>query len=456
MKKILALVGVLVIASYGYSQGWDTGIIVLVIVTISVTGALFYLFYRRHGLRGIANGFLRAYDPELPPLPGEEEEPFVHTEALPASRGEERRSLRSSAPLSQPEVASLPSTGQLGSVTVEEVQRSALPAASYGSPGAARLLPAPSTQAAPATPRYVLHLGPNAYVRLEEAFINTLLLDPTGSNARVLAEELANQHIPLLFLDVTGEFTSLLVEFPQGRGLYGSAASIPEAHRSRAVVLGQDQIEAATDFGHRILQEGLQVLFSSRSFSSVSEAATVFWRVFEGMVQWESHQKRQHGHSMQAGVFVSDAHWLCPDDLRHSPYRDIPTLAEKVRQNVLYAVSRGGNWGIWWYLLSRRISGMDPEVLRALRLWMIHRPLPAEVRGGWLTPYTGVQPGQFELLPSEATLIIDRQERVPQQVLFRPSRSLPVTAGRPLFTLPALVPSQQQQEAVHQPPFPQG
>ena len=58
-------------------------------------------------------------------------------------------------------------------------------------------LPAqPAYTPLPEATQYELHLGPNAFIDVQQAFINALLLDPSGTVVRVLAEELAAKGVP--------------------------------------------------------------------------------------------------------------------------------------------------------------------------------------------------------------------------------------------------------------------
>lgn len=448
MKRILALVVILLLALFGYSRGMDGGQITVLIVILAVLAFVGNRFYQRHGLKGLARGALRLYDPTLPELVHDSTPTHLTPDALRQAR------IPASSASSQDAVdwmtSRLPQTEGLHPVLIHEEEGNVLPPLRLPAPSEGRQ-PSP---AAPAQPgRYDLHLGPDAYVDVRHAFTNSLLLDPTGNVPCVLVEELAEKAVPLLVVDLAGTYGSLVSEFPLGMRLLSPEVAIPEAARARTVPLGQDERAQCHDFGHTFLQEGFQVVFEWSSYSSAIGASTVLWNVFQGMAEWEQRQMRQHGRCIPVVVLVTDAARLCPDDPRHNLHRDWPEQAEKVRKNLLFALSHT-ELGIFWYLATKRINGMDPQVLRLLRLWMIRQPLLAEVRGGWLTAYTGISPQDFERLPTDYTLIFDTADRIPQPVLFRQSRSsMGASNGATSFALPPLLPVSHQEATT--PPFPQ-
>ena len=259
-----------------------------------------------------------------------------------------------------------------------------------------------------------------------------------------MAEELATKSVPLIFVDLAGSYKSLVAEFPLGYRLVSPQAYQSETPDTRTFAFSREQKEQALLFGHTLVQDGLQVVFDFSSYTSPMEANIILWAVIQGMSQWQRTQYQLHERFLPSVVIVTEPYRLCPDHDAHSILSDTPEIAQSVHRNMLIGLTKHHEQGIYWYLASRKLTGIDPEALRACRLWMIERPSPTEVRSGWFTPYTGLEPEVFANVPAGHAIILDRTERTPQIVRFRRSHSEPRGRGRKrcwrkhLFTASAL------------------
>ena len=452
MLRIVALVIVLLIALVGYKLGMDGGQITVLIIILS--GVLFGLWYlqKRYGAKkvfgSVVNGMLNVYDPTLPSLtsdldtqhPGyqgpysdhyETDAPYSPPSTPPYSSGEPSTNPPQRAYMAQQQ-------GRVGSTYIQEVRGPDIQGSlNAGTPGHTRMPALPMQPAyAPLAPinQYEMYLGPNAFIDTKQAFINACLLDPTGNVVRVLAEELATKGVPLLFIDVNGAYKSLLGEFPLGWRIV-SPASQEGPVDPRAIPLDRDSKEEAQHVGHTILQEGWQVLFEFSSYASPIDAVVTLWDLVQGMGEWERTQQRRSGRLLPCVIFITEAYRFCPDANKHSIFREIPDVAHAVRGNIVQALKAGGQDGLYWYLATRKVTGMEQQALRQCALWMIHRPSVPEVQSGWITAYTGVDPQDLQGIPAAQTMILDVATRAPQLITFRESRSQSSTQNTATFTL---------------------
>ena len=141
------------------------------------------------------------------------------------------------------------------------------------------------------------------------------------------------------------------------------------------------------------------------------------------MGDWERAQLPQSGRLLPSVIFITEAYKFCPDTNAHSIFHELPNMAQQVRKTVAQSLNGQGKYGQHWYLATRKITGMDPEVLRQCSLWMVHRPLVPEVQSGWVSAYTGVDPQNLQSIPPTHTLILDLATREPQLIAFRDSHS---------------------------------
>lgn len=445
MLRILSLVGVLAIALLGYKLGMDGGQITVLIIVLGALIVLLGYLQRKHGakkiLGGAVNGLLTMYDPTLPSLSDQDgfyrgmpggEPGFAPPYETTQHRGE---------PASQPpQRAYMAQQGHRGDTHVQEVAapfpKGTLPPVMAGR----TLLPPPAPTQATYTPlqqinQYELHLGPNAFIDVQQAFINALILDPTGNVVRVLAEELATKGVPLLFVDVVGAYSSLLSEFPLGWRVCSPVSLQKEGTiDSRAIPLDQDSKDEAKHVGHTILQEGWQVLFQFSSYASPIDAIVTLWDIVQGMSEWEEEQQRRSGRLMPSVIFITEGYRFCPDNNKHSIFREMPNVAEAVRGNIVRELAEGQK-GLNWYLATRKITGMEPGALRRCALWMVHQPSIPEVQSGWVTAYIGIQPQELQRIPQTQTMVMDLATRAPQLIAFRESHSQGSSQNATAFTL---------------------
>jgi len=289
-----------------------------------------------------------------------------------------------------------------------------------------------------ATP-FELALGATAYIDIQQAFVNALFLDPSGQLLRVMVEEMAAKGVPLLFVDVDGSYGTLMGEFTQGRRVCSPAATGEDApSHKHTLPLDRESQEDSHHVGHALLHEGWQIFFDFASYASPTDAIITLWDLIAGMIAWERAQIRRSGRFLPCIIVVTEAHRLCADDDQNSIFHEVPELAKTVRAHILGALKTQGSDGIFWYLATRKITGMDSHTLRQCALWMIQQPQPMEVHAGWITAYTGIEPRDLLSVPPTHALIIDRLTRNPQMVAFRESHSRHDKQGRGGYGLPPL------------------
>lgn len=362
MLRILALVLVLAIALVGYKLGMDGGQITVLIIILGALMVFLGYLHRKHGakkiLGGAVNGMLTMYDPTLPSLSDHDGFYWGMPGGDPGYAPSYGTNQHHSEPaFNPPQRAYMAQQGQMGSTHVQEVAgppiQGTLPPVMAGR----TIMPPPApTQQATYTPlqqlnQYELHLGPNAFIDVQQAFINALVLDPSGNVVRVLAEELAAKGVPLLFVDVVGTYSSLLSEFPLGWRVCSPASQQKEGTIDpRAIPLDQDSKDEATHVGHTILQEGWQVLFQFSSYASPIDAIVTLWDIVQGMSEWEKAQQRRSGRLLPAVIFITESYRFCPDNNKHSIFREMPNVAEAVRGNIVRELAEGQK-GLYWYLV---------------------------------------------------------------------------------------------------------
>src|SRR5216110_455244 len=213
MQRIIALVLVLLIALGGYALGLDAGMITILIVISGATGFLLLHLYKRHGAKGLLNGVLNAYDPTLPPLSsGRHSQIGDYSSAQDTNNYQEPYSAASL--YSESSTRSLHISEEHPRTTVQQVDGPTIQGMLTSAPPPMPAQPGYGPLA-PSNP-YEMHLGQKAYIDIQQAFINALLLDSVGNVTRVMAEELAAKGVPLLLVDIAGNFGSLLSEFPLG------------------------------------------------------------------------------------------------------------------------------------------------------------------------------------------------------------------------------------------------
>lgn len=455
MLRILALVAVLLIALLGYSLGMDGGMITLLIVILGtlmfVLGHLQQKYGTKKLLGGMVNGLLSVYDPTLPLL-SSDDDPYNSAPAAHEYIGTDGVVAHPTAH-SEPKIRPFNISDERLHTTIQQVAGPNM----HGmlAPGVLGRTASPVQPGyVPLTPvnQYELHLGPNAYVDVSAAFINALLLDPQGHLPRVLAEELASKGVPILFVDVAGTFASLLAEFPLGWRICSPMTLKEDTVDPRAIPLDRESKEEALYVGRTILQEGWQVLFQFSSYSSSIDAAITLWDLIQGMAEWERAQQRQSGRFLPSVVFITEAYRFCSDANQHSICKEIPDVAQAVRQNLIMSLKAQGKDGMFWYLATRKVTGMEPQALRQCTLWMIQQPSVAEVNAGWITTYTGLEPQELQRVPPTHTLIMDTTTRAPQMVAFRESRSHSRESCN-TYTLPSLPTVVQSHQESVTPPF---
>lgn len=441
------LVAVLLVGYALLAAGLDMGLVVMVIIVmiiLGIAGNVILQRYKRMGKHAFYNKMIKGMDPTLPlPYPelADQVEQTIHPYHMQQPFNQYDEAVFGGALPQQmrPDNYQDYMTGSaIGSRTVhEEIAGPAI----HGTlaQGAPQPVYAPLPQAHP----YSLHLGPNAFVDVAEAFMNALLIDPSGNIARVMAEEMAAKNVPLIFVDVAGTYKSLVAEFPLGYRIVSPQAYQAEETGSQSFAFGREQKDQALAFGHTLIQDGLQVVFDFASYTSPLEANVILWAIVQGMAQWQRRQFQLTEKHLPSLVIITEPYRLCPDDNRHSILKDNPELAESVHRNILIGLTQQNELGMYWYLASRKITGIDPEALRACRLWMIERPSPAEVRAGWFTVYTALEPETFVNVPHGYALILDRTGRNPQIVRIRRSHSEPSAVdgnmpGASTFLLPPL------------------
>ena len=409
MLRLVALVLVLIVALFGYKQGMDGGEITVLIVVMAVFMAALWYLKKKYGVKrmlgGVANGILGVYDPTLPSpvdidLYQEQEGPNSSYDQ-PSRSGPVTNSPQN-AYLAQPQhsmgrtyVQEIRGPEIQGALTTETSGRIAIP------PLPIQSAYTPLTQAS----QYELHLGQNAYIDVQQAFINALLLDPTGNVVRVLAEELAAKGIPLLFVDVGGDYATLLGEFQLGWRICSPASQREGAIDPRAIPLDRDSNGEAQHVGQAILQEGWQVLFQFSSYASPIDAAVTLWDVVQGMRDWGKTQQSRSGRRLPSVIFITDAYKFCSDTDKHSVFREIPDVAQAVRNNVVNGLRARGRDGLYWYLGTRKLTGMEKQILGECA-WMVHQPPVVEVQSGWVSAYTGHKPPELQRIPQTHTLIL--------------------------------------------------
>ncbi|GCE32086.1 hypothetical protein KDA_75700 [Dictyobacter alpinus] len=449
----LAYIGGLVLVLFiGYillSTGMDMGMVIVVIIALvaaGIGGNMLLQRYKRVGKEHFFNSMVSNIDPTLPP-PFPEMADELTQAAVPYHMqepysDEEENLFGGRIPRTHPGFYSGKQQGHITTITEHPQQELSGPDV-RGALTAGASQPPQQQHALPESHEYELQIGDHAYVDVTQAYVNALLLDPSGNIPRVLAEELALKGVAQLFIDVSGDYTSLLNEFP-----YGYHVISPEAYQqqesganTQTVALSQSQETQAIDFGHTLMQYGWQVLFDFASYTSPTEASIVLWGIIDGMAGWERKQYKQSNRYLPAVITLTDAYRLCPDDDRHSIHKDKPGLAQSVRKAILNHLQKRGQWGLHWYLVTRRVTGMDPEALQQCILWIVEHPAAAEVKTGWLSAYMGIAPQEIERVPAGQALILDRTNRVPQYIRFRHSHSEPnrqTDALTNTFSLPAI------------------
>lgn len=431
MLRILSLVLVLSIALVGYKLGMDGGQITVLIIILGALIVFLGYLQRKHGakkiLGGAVNGMLTMYDPMLPSLSDHGDLYRDMTGGGPGYVPPYGVDQQHREPASMPpQRAYMAQQGQMGGTHIQEIAgppiQGALPPVMAGGTITPPAPTQPTYTPLQQVNQYELHLGPNAFIDVKQAFINALVLDPSGNVVRVLAEELAAKGVPLLFIDVAGTYTSLLSEFPLGWRVCSPASLKKDTIDPQAIPLDQDSKDEATHVGHTILQEGWQVLFQFSSYTSPIDAIVTLWDIVQGMSEWEKEQQRRSGRLLPAVIFITESYRFCPDNNKHSIFREISSVAEAVRGNIVRELAEGQK-GLNWYLATRKITGMEPGVLRRCALWMVHQPSVPEVQSGWVTAYTGVQPQDLQRIPQTHAMIMDLATRVPQLIAFRESHS---------------------------------
>lgn len=432
MKKIIALIVVLGSAYVGYAHGMDGGQITLLIIVLGLLLFVVGRWYKKYGTRRIAKGMVRGamrlYDPTLPAVFEDDlaslSSPQVHivpehngSRPTPGEQVYSNRPRLQSAPSRQSETSISPTRQPMEGYQPERRE------VEYGF--------APQVAATP----FELALGPNAYIDIQQAFVNALFLDPSGQLLRVMVEELAAKGVPLLFVDVAGEYSSLMGEFSHGRRVCSPAGE--DTHKN-TFLLDPESAEDSRHVGHALLQEGWQIFFDFSSYASPADAIVTLWDLIEGMVAWERAQVGRSGRFLPCIIILTQAHRLCADDDQNSLFHERPDLARAVRSHIVVALKAQGKDGIFWYLAARKITGMDSPTLRQCALWLIQQPQAMEVHAGWITAYTGIEPHNLLSVPSSHALIVDRLSRNTQMVAFRESHSRHDTQSRAGYALPSL------------------
>jgi len=441
MRKIIALIVVLSIAYLGYSRGMDGGQITLLIVVLGGLLFILGLLHKKYGTRRIAKGMVRGamrlYDPTLPTVfeddPVGLSSPYssqVHiiqeNDGPHSAPGEEVYSTRprlQNTPPRLSETSSPLAHRQMEAGGYQQGRREV----EYGF--------APPAHATP----FELALGATAFIDIQQAFVNSLFLGPSGQLLRVMVEELAAKGVPLLFIDVAGEYSTLMGEFSHGRRVCSPAAAGEDASSQKhTFLLDQESTVDSNHVGHALLQEAWQIFFDFSSYASPADAIVTLWDLIEGMIAWERAQIRRSGRFLPCIIVLTEAHRLCADDDQNSLFHENPELAKAVRSHVVGALKAHGTDGISWYLATRKITGMDSPTLRQCALWLIQQPQAMEVHAGWITAYTGIEPHELLSVPPSHALIIDRLSRNPQVVAFRESHSRHDKQGRGGYSLPSL------------------
>ena len=447
LAYIAGLIAVLFVGYMLLATGLDMGMVIVVIIAMmaaGIGGNMLLQRYKRMGKENFFNTMVNNMDPTLPaPYPEMADE--LTQASIPYHMQEpysddEQALFGGRIPQTNPGMYAAQPQSR---ITITEQQQELAGPDVRGVLAAGAPQPPQQQHELPQSHAYELQLSEEAYVDVTQAYVNALLLDPSGNIPRVLAEELALKGVPQLFIDVGGDYTSLLAEFP-----YGYHVISPEAYQqqefsanAQIVALSQSQEPQAIDFGHTLMQYGWQVVFDFASYTWPSEAELVLWGIIDGMAGWERKQYRQSNRYLPAVITMTDAYRLCPDDDRHSIHKDKPSLAQSVRKAIVNHLQKRGQWGLHWYLVTRRVTGMDPEALQQCILWIVEHPAAAEVKTGWLSAYMGITPQEIERVPAGHALILDRTNRVPQYIRFRHSHSEPnrqTDALTNTFSLPAM------------------
>jgi hypothetical protein len=196
--------------------------------------------------------------------------------------------------------------------------------------------------------------------------------------------------------------------------------------------------------GQTILQEGLQVIFRFGSYEAPSEAAQVLLAILEGMRTWE---KRQ----MQAGrgphpclVIINEASRFFPDEIGHSIVSDDLAMATRLMRHFLSCLQAQGEYGIFFSLVTRKVTGMHEGALSQCSLWLLKHVRASEVQT--LCALIHLDPEALSVLQQQVLLIdimgsqafaitprptssIQEEDDAPLSHVFTPSLTAPLPRG---------------------------
>ncbi len=176
----------------------------------------------------------------------------------------------------------------------------------------------------------------------------------------VLCEELAPWNVPLVLADTEDEYSELAKHQWMPRGvLAGSPSRLNDYPGLRYIAVN---IAGAYNFGHYVLDNGLQVVLNLKSYTDDNEAAYVMVELISGMNDWQEARVNDDRYSC---MFVLDESqkWL-PQDLSQSC---LSREAQKMLQRSIFdtMVNRGGKRGLGLILGAQKPAQLDKRALQS-------------------------------------------------------------------------------------------
>lgn len=333
-----------------------------------------------------------------------------------------------------------------GSYDLSAVYRNA----AFGQSSATSMAPLP-----PRTNMKQLLLGHGVSVDIATLCVNTLILEQAhrgrDSLLRLISEELARLQQPLLLIDTSDTYTTIVNEFPFGHIVMSPQPVRPVVNEGKQVTTFGISKNEALRLGQELLHNGWQVLFRFDSYESKVEAAEILTLILRGMDSWEAQRRSRNG-VLHSFIVLTDAYRLFPDDPIHSVVNNAHA-AQGFQREVVHLIHAQGAMGLHFILGTRKISGMDAEALAHIPSWFVKWPNEQEARH--VAPYIQIPAPQIMSVPPDQVLVCDLRPESRGIFPFRPRESssfheetgmLQTTYAFPLLSSPT-------QETL--PPFPQ-
>jgi hypothetical protein len=263
----------------------------------------------------------------------------------------------------------------------------------------------------------------------EQTLIFEMLTEGTGNITFVLSEELASKRVPLLIVDFGG-FHPLVSEMPAGYlfgGLEG-LRSLPVELQHRSIPIDRSQAER---LGQTMLHEGWQGILCFNSYASPVEASAILLLILQGMRRWQLQRVQLGEEPLPCIILLNDAHRVLPYHDAYSVAKDDPTTAQKLRNNLLAYLQARGQYGLYLYLVTSRVTAMNRAALGACGMWLVRQPPQSELR--CLSESTGLAPQVFRQVRPDQVLLVDMLAKRSFPVTLRQSMSFYETQSVPLL-----------------------